>query len=249
MVSLDARRRRLRQRFQRHICGLRHVRIGVLEKVQMQLLEKLDLTKLGGLLAALVELPLQRVPLKPQLIVAVYAAHQDLRLVGHPRAEQSARDQRCRHWSGTTKASCPTRDTHLSTRSDIQNDESQATPDDCKDKDEGREVYRLLIQSSHGPRLERRTWNGADDEGIKPTPDEQRTRHLGSPNADQMMNAQDNSNPSALKHGRMPRMTRRPERASGEYPEGRPRIPNADDFEWSTPDADGSLKYTPDAGP
>ncbi|ETM44540.1 hypothetical protein F441_10557 [Phytophthora nicotianae CJ01A1] len=57
MVSLDARRRRLRQRFQRHICGLRHVRIGVLEKVQMQLLEKLDLTKLGGLLAALVELP------------------------------------------------------------------------------------------------------------------------------------------------------------------------------------------------
>ncbi|ETM44541.1 hypothetical protein L914_10240 [Phytophthora nicotianae] len=64
-----------------------------------------------------------------------------------------------------------------------------------------------------------------------------------------MMNAQDNSNPSALKYGRMPRMTRRPERASGEYPEGRPRIPNADDFEWSTPDADGSLKYTPDAGP
>ncbi|ETN21939.1 hypothetical protein PPTG_02006 [Phytophthora nicotianae INRA-310] len=57
MVSLDARRRCLRQRFQRHICGLHHVRIGVLEKVQMQLLEKLDLTKLGGLLAALVELP------------------------------------------------------------------------------------------------------------------------------------------------------------------------------------------------
>ncbi|ETL28585.1 hypothetical protein L916_18097 [Phytophthora nicotianae] len=112
-----------------------------------------------------------------------------------------------------------------------------------------REVSRLVIQSSHGPRLERRTWNGADDEGIKPTPDGQRRRHLETPNADQMMNAQDNSDPSALKHGRIPRMTQRPERVSDEYPEGRPRIPNADDFEWNTPNADGSPKYIPDTGP